>query len=101
MTEHINGGSIHLIDRYSRPVLRPHVKLRHDRVRGGWVVLAPERILTPNEQAADLLHLCDGRRTVADIAAELAETYDAEPGAIIADIVPVLQGLADAGVLKP
>jgi pyrroloquinoline quinone biosynthesis protein D len=101
MVDHVHGDTVHLIDLDSRPALRPHVRLRQDPVRGGWVVLAPERILTPNEQAADVLRLCDGQRTVADIAAQLADTYDAEPDTIIADIVPVLQGLVDAGVLKP
>jgi pyrroloquinoline quinone biosynthesis protein D len=100
MNEHINGDAASLIDLESRPALRPNIKFRPDPVRGGWVVLAPERILTPNEYAADLIRLCDGRRTVADIAAELAELYDAESGTIAADIMPVLQGLADAGVLR-
>ena len=101
MNEHINGDAIAPIDLDSRPALRPHVRFRPDPVRGGWVVLAPERILTPNEWASDLIRLCDGQRTVADIAAQLAETYDAEAGTIAGDRVPVLQGLADAGVLKP
>jgi pyrroloquinoline quinone biosynthesis protein D len=84
-----------------RPALRPNVKLRHDSVRDRWVVLAPERILTPNEQAIAILRLCDGERTVAEIAETLADAYDAEPDAITADILPFLQGLADAGVLRP
>jgi len=84
----------------SRPALRSRAKLRHDQVRGRWVILAPERILTPNEQAVDVLHLCDGRRSVAEIAEQLAEIYDADADTIIADIIPVLQGLADAGVLR-
>lgn len=84
----------------SRPALQPRVKFRHDAVRGLWVILAPERILTPNETAADVLRLCNGERTVAEIAAELAATYDADPGTIGADIIPVLQGLVDAGVLR-
>ncbi len=85
----------------SRPSLRPHMKFRHDPVRDRWVILGPERILTPNEQAVDVLKLCDGERTVAEIAELLAETYDAEQGAIASDIIPLLQDLADTGVIRP
>ncbi len=84
----------------SRPTLRPHVKFQHDVVRDRWVILAPERILTPNAEAVEVLRLCDGTRTVAEIAAELSETHDAEADTIAADIIPVLQGLADIGVLR-
>jgi len=100
MTGPVNG-TLPLMDLGSRPVLRRHAKFRHDAARGRWVILAPERIFIPNEQAADVLHLCDGNRTVAEIAERLAQTYEAEPGAIASDILPVLQGLAEAGVLKP
>ena len=31
--------------------LAPHVKFRHDETRGRWVVLAPERLLLPDEPA--------------------------------------------------
>jgi pyrroloquinoline quinone biosynthesis protein D len=76
------------------------MKLRHDPARGKWVVLGPERILTPNEQASDVLRLCDGRRTVAEIATILAEEYEAAPEAIAVDIVQLLQDLADSGVVR-
>ena len=85
----------------SRPSLRPHMKFRHDPVRDRWVILGPERILTPNEQAVDVLKLCDGDRTVAEIVELLAETYDAEQDAIASDIIPLLQDLADTGVIRP
>ena len=85
----------------SRPALRRHMKFRHDPVRNRWVILAPERILTPNEAAGDVLQLCDGERTVAEIAAALAQTYDTDADTIATDILPLLQGLADSGVLRP
>ena len=46
-----------------------------------------------------MLQLCDGERSVDDIAAELAETYDAPRDRILADIVAMLQDLADKGVV--
>lgn len=100
MDENAMGRRTVAVGLDSRPELNPHVKFRRDTVRGGWVLLAPERILTPNDEAADVLRLCDGRRTVAEIATELAKTYNKESGAIATDIIPMLQGLADAGVLR-
>ena len=88
-----------LIDTSSRPALRPHMKLRHDKIRDRWVVLAPERIYALNAEAAAVLELCDGQRTVSDIAAALAAQYDAPPDAIATDIVPMLQDLADKGAI--
>jgi pyrroloquinoline quinone biosynthesis protein D len=89
------------VDDASRLALSPHMKLRHDPARDNWVLLGPERILTPNEQAAGVLQLCDGKRTVAEIARVLAESYDAAPEAIETDIVALLQDLADSGVVRP
>jgi pyrroloquinoline quinone biosynthesis protein D len=89
-----------IVDAASQPALSPHMKLRHDPARDNWVVLGPERILTPNEQAVEVLRLCDGKRTVAEIATILAESYDAETEAIEADIVPLLQDLVDSGVVR-
>lgn len=84
----------------TRPSLSPHMKLRRDSVRDRWVVLAPERILTPNAEAADVLLLCNGDRTVADIADALAPEYDSEAHIIAADIIALLQELAASGVIK-
>jgi len=99
MDDHLPNGRVAAITHSSRLVLRRGVKLRRDPVRDRWVVLAPERILTPNEQAAEVLRLCDGHRTVGEIASLLANTYDAEPDTIAADIMPVLENLVDMGVL--
>ena len=89
------------VTRASRSVLRPHMKFRLDPVRDRWVILGPERILTPNEQAVDILQLCNGKRTVAEIAEFLAQAYDAPSEAIEADVIPLLQDLAYSGVLRP
>ena len=81
----------------SVPRLARHAKLRHDDTRGQWVLLAPERILTPSETAVAVLQLCDGTASVTVIAGKLAAEYEAPPGEILADILPVLQELADLG----
>ncbi len=84
----------------TQPALPPHIKLRHDAGRSKWLVLAPERVFEPDEVAVAVLKLCDGTRTVDVIASELAKEYDAPKEEIVADIVAMLQDLADKGVVK-
>lgn len=83
----------------SRPVLPRHAKLKFDETRQVWVILAPERVLAPDEIAVEVLQLCDGARSVAQIVDLLAEKYAAERGAIATDVVAMLQDLADKGFL--
>ena len=83
----------------SQPALSPHVKMRHDAVRDRWTILGPERVFTPGATAVAVLQLCDGARSVGSIAGELAQTYDAPAQRILDDIVPMLQDLADKGVV--
>ncbi|MFV2177593.1 pyrroloquinoline quinone biosynthesis peptide chaperone PqqD [Actinomadura sp. LOL_016] len=68
-----------------RPALARSVKLRYDRVRGTDLLLMPERAVKLSGSGGPILRLCDGSRTVADIVAELGETF---PGAPLDDEVP-------------
>ena len=83
----------------SRPVLPRHAKLKFDETRKVWVLLAPERVLAPDEIAVEVLQLCDGARTVAVMVDELAAKYAAEREAILTDVIAMLQDLADKGFL--
>src|ERR1700744_1427066 len=87
------------VSELSRPVLPRHAKLKFDETRQVWVILAPERVLAPDEIAVEVLQLCDGARSVAQIVDLLAEKYAAERGAIATDVVAMLQDLADKGFL--
>ena len=89
-----------VIEAASRPTLARHIKMRHDAARDRWVLLAPERVFTPDAIAVAVLQLCDGKRSVEAIAEELARTYNAPKEQILVDVVPLLQGLADKGVVK-
>jgi pyrroloquinoline quinone biosynthesis protein D len=89
-----------LITEASRPALPRHIKMRHDAGRGRWIVLAPERVFEPDETAVAVLKLCNGERSVSDIAAVLSHDYQAPLEVITRDIVAMLQDLADKGVLK-
>ena len=88
-----------ILDSAARPRLPRHIKLRHDATRGIWTILAPERVFTPDPIAVAVLQLCDGARDVTAIASELARTYEADAGQILGDILPMLQDLADKGVV--
>ena len=89
-----------IVSATSKPALPRHVKLRHDAARNTWTILAPERVFTPDAIAADVLRLCDGARTVEDIAAELTQSYNAARERILADVTSMLQELADKGVVQ-
>ena len=89
-----------IVDRETIPYLPAYLKLRHDAGRGRWVLLAPERILTPDQIAVAVLKLCDGKRNVEEIAATLANEYAAPLEVIRKDVVELLQGLADKGYIK-
>jgi pyrroloquinoline quinone biosynthesis protein D len=84
----------------TRPFLPAYLKLRHDAGRGRWVLLAPERILTPDDTAVAVLKLCDGKRTVEEITEALAKDYAAPADVIRNDVLELLQGLADKGYIK-
>lgn len=83
----------------SRPVLPRHAKLKFDEARQRWVILAPERVLAPDEIAVEVLQLCDGARSVADMIDLLAVKYAAPRADIGTDVVAMLQDLADKGFL--
>ncbi|PTW63290.1 pyrroloquinoline quinone biosynthesis protein D [Breoghania corrubedonensis] len=78
-----------------RPCLPRHVRLRFDDLRGTPIVLAPEKVLWPDEISAAILRLCDGTSSVAEIAAELARTYAAPVEEIETDILAFLQDWSD------
>src|SRR5256885_169145 len=83
----------------SRPVLPRHAKLKFDETRQVWVILAPERVLAPDEIAVEVLQLCDGVRSVADIVDQLTIKYTTDREAIATDVIGMLQDLADKGFL--
>ena len=93
-------GSRHInVSEASRPVLPRHARLKFDETRQRWVILAPERVLAPDEIAVEVLQLCDGVRSVEAMIDQLAGKYAADRGAISTDVIGMLQDLADKGFL--
>jgi pyrroloquinoline quinone biosynthesis protein D len=78
----------------------PHARFRFDAVRQTWVLLMPERLLLPDEQAVAVLRLIDGNRNADAIVTALGRQYEAPREAIAADVLAMLQDLVDKKVLR-
>lgn len=77
-----------------------HAKFRFDEVRQAWVVLAPERLLLPDEQAVAVLKRVDGVTDANSIIEALSQQYEAPQEVIAADVLPMLQDLVDKKILR-
>ena len=62
-----------------RPRLARHVRLIFSRTRRRHILQHPETVVVLNGSGADIVELCDGRRTVAEIVAELGARYQSVP----------------------
>lgn len=82
------------------PRLPRGVRLRRDEARGGWVLLAPERILQPDAVAVEILTRVDGRSSLAEIVDSLVATFAAERERIDADVRGFLGNLAEKGFVE-
>jgi pyrroloquinoline quinone biosynthesis protein D len=71
----------------NRPRLARLVRLEWDQVRESHVLLAPEGVLVLNQTGANILRLCDGERTVAEIVEELRGRYDRVAGDEVRDFL--------------
>ena len=90
-----------MIDAGARPRLAPKARLRHDRLTGRSLLPYPERGLALNETAAEIVRLCTGEATVAEIIEQLVARYGAEKReALAAEVRAFLQSLADRNLLR-
>ena len=81
----------------NRPRLIDGARLQYDDVREEHLLLVPEGAVRLNATAADVLELCDGRRSVEEIAAAVSQRYG---GADVADDVrELLGGMGDRGLV--
>ncbi len=71
-----------------RPKLLAKARLRYDKIRRHHVLLLPERAVVLSDTAAEILELCDGGRTGAELIQTLQRKY---PGAELqGDVVEFL-----------
>jgi pyrroloquinoline quinone biosynthesis protein D len=88
------------IDGAAVPAFAAGVKFRFDSVRNAWVLLAPERLFVPDEQAVEILKLVDGQRTFGGIVDDLAARFNAPREVIAADVATMLKELAGKSVVE-
>jgi pyrroloquinoline quinone biosynthesis protein D len=81
------------------PRLPRGVRLREDKVRARWVLLAPERIFEVDKIGVAILQRCDGR-TLDAMLDDLSKTFDAPVEAIKPDVVSFLRGFAERRVVE-
>jgi coenzyme PQQ biosynthesis protein PqqD len=76
----------------NRPTLWRLARVDFDPVRQRPVLLYPEGAMLLNDTGAEILKLCDGQRTIAEIAAALKEKYGSD---VTADVTEYLSALAE------
>jgi pyrroloquinoline quinone biosynthesis protein D len=81
----------------TRPRLVTGARLRYDDVREEHVLLIPEGVVRLNPTAAAVLELCDGERSLDDIAGALSARYQ---GADVRDDVrELVDAMAQRGLV--
>jgi pyrroloquinoline quinone biosynthesis protein D len=81
----------------SVPAIWRLARLEFDQVRQQRVLLYPEGVVLLNDTGAAILDLCDGRRSIADIAAVLAERYHCD---VTADVIEYLSQLVERELVR-
>lgn len=89
-----------MLTRDDVPRLASKVRLRFDRHSGQHLLLYPERGMQLDPTAAEILHLCDGARSIASVAAELAARHHHAAGAVERDVLAFLQQLSDRCLIE-
>ena len=89
-----------IVDGETTPKLPRHVKLRHDAGRERWIMLAPERVLQPDDVSVEILKLCDGSRSIDELSQVLAAEYSAPVDEIRKDVIEFVQDMADKGYIE-
>jgi pyrroloquinoline quinone biosynthesis protein D len=84
----------------SKPRLARGVRLREDKARGGHVLLAPERVLQANGTAVEVLKLCDGERSFAQIVDDLAQRFAVDRARIAGEAEALLRDLAAKRIVE-
>ena len=81
----------------TRPRLATGARLRYDDVREEHVLLIPEGVVRLNPTAAEVLELCDGARSLDDIAGALSARY--EGADVREDVRELVDAMAQRGLV--
>ena len=66
-------------------------RLQYDRVREQWFIQAPERAFIADPNAAEVLQLIDGKRSLGLITDKLHQKFTAQRDIIIRHTIPLTQ----------
>jgi pyrroloquinoline quinone biosynthesis protein D len=67
-----------------RPQLNSRFMFRWEASQDAFILLYPEGLIKLNPSAGEILKRCDGRRSIDEIAADLAMTFAADPAEVAA-----------------
>ena len=81
----------------SVPTLWRLARLDYDPVRQRPILLYPEGTVLLNDTGAAILQLCDGARTVSEIVRVLAERYQSD---VAADVADYLEQMAQRALIR-
>jgi pyrroloquinoline quinone biosynthesis protein D len=81
----------------TRPRLITGARLHYDDVRGEHVLLIPEGVVKLNPTAAEVLELCDGRRSLDEIAGVLCARYQGAD--VLDDVRELVAAMAQKGLV--
>ena len=79
------------------PALWRLARIEFDQVRQQRVLLYPEGVVLLNDTGAAILDLCDGRRSIAEIAAVLGERYHCD---VTIDVLEYLSQLVERELVR-
>jgi pyrroloquinoline quinone biosynthesis protein D len=81
----------------TRPRLATGARLLYDNVREEHMLLVPEGLVRLNPTAAEVLELCDGKRSLDDIVGALSARYVSSD--LHEDVRALLEALAQKGLV--
>jgi pyrroloquinoline quinone biosynthesis protein D len=84
----------------AKPRLPRGVRLTHSEAQGGYVLLAPERVIKADPVAVEILKRCTGEATFSEIVDDLAKSFNAPRERIESDAAVMLRQLADKKLLE-
>lgn len=87
-----------MADLPEKPQLSRLFRLQYEKAQNAYVLLYPEGMVKLNDSAAEILRRCDGDRTIAQIVADLEQSF-ATTG-LQNDVESFLQAAQERGWIK-
>ena len=81
----------------TRPRLITGARLQYDDVRDEHVLLIPEGVVKLNPTAAEVLALCDGERSLDEIAGVLSARYQGAD--VLEDVRELVEAMTQKGLV--